>query len=583
LINYKQLLDKRLGGTRDTLSLLGLGVGALVSNPVTYGTPWMTVAAAALAAAGGMSLGARLFSGLNEKPVIESDLNINSSKPPMEWMEDKPVGGFLLGYTVDGGEPITVPYEDVMRHMCIIGQSGVGKTVLGRFLMLQQIMAGGAVVFVDGKMNGDDIQVMYNYCQWAGRPQDFVVINPGNPEASNTYNPILFGDPDEVSARILSLIPSTESNAGADYYKQSGNQGVTTIVAALQRTGVSYNFIDLSILLMNQKALTYLEKITPVSDEKTNLSLFLDQYRVAGKDGKQMLDMKRLKETFGGVGGRMFTFGTGKFGKVTNTYSPDVNLFDAIMAGKVIYMPLPTMGKDIAANNFGKMEIGDLRTATSWIQALPESKRPWPPVLNFFDEAGSYVNASWSRMFEQCRSAHMALCPAIQTKANFEAISTELSEMITGNTWTKIFFKIGTQETAEGIADLIGKEKTITSSLTTGGSKSNSAQKAHPGQGGSASDGNSVNIAEKLEENYKISADDLKSIGKGECIVQYGGNSIYHIKVPYAFLTEEKNKECGPMRISTYRKRFKGKGGNGGGIGLFVNAEKYLSTSKSEE
>jgi len=75
----------------------------------------------------------------------------------------------------------------------------------------------------------------------------------------------------------------------------------------------------------------------------------------------------------------------------------------------------------------------------------------------------------------------------------------------------------------------------------------------------------------------------LKSIGKGECIVQYGGNSIYHIKVPYAFLTEEKNKECGPMRISTYRKRFKGKGGNGGGIGLFVNAEKYLSTSKSEE
>lgn len=570
-MNYKELLDKRLGGTRDTLSLIGMGCGALAANPYFSSSPWLTVAGAALAAAGGASIGSRMLTSYKNAPLLESDISINSSKPPMDWMADKPTDGFLLGYTVDKGLPVTIPYEDVMRHMCITGQSGVGKTVLGRFLMIQQIMAGGAVVFIDGKMNGDDIQMMYNYCVWAGRPQDFVVINPGNPDASNSYNPILFGDPDEVSARIMSLIPSTESNAGADFYKQSGNQGITTIVAALQRAGVSYNFIDLSILLMSQKALAFLENETPESKEKINLSLFLDQYRIAGKDGKMLLDMKRLKETFGGVGGRMFTFGTGKFGEVTNTYTPDVNLYDSIMAGKVIYMPLPTMGKDIAANNFGKMEIGDLRTAVSWIQALPEEKRPWPPVFNFFDEAGAYVNNSWSRMFEQSRSAHMALCPAIQTNANFEAISKELAEMITGNTWTKIFFKIGTQETAQSIADLIGTEKRITSSLTIGGSHSSSAQKSSPGGGGSASAGVNVNLAEKEEEVDKISPDDLKGLGKGEAIVQYGGNKIYHIKIPFASLTDEATKSCGLMRINRYRMK------SDRGIHLFKKAKQFLS------
>ena len=78
------------------------------------------------------------------------------------------------------------------------------------------------------------------------------------------------------------------------------------------------------------------------------------KYRVPNKDGVSSIDMKRLKETFGGIGGRLFTFGTGKFGQVMNTYSPDVNLFEAVKQKKIIYVMLPTMGKDNAATNFGE-------------------------------------------------------------------------------------------------------------------------------------------------------------------------------------------------------------------------------------
>ncbi len=39
------------------------------------------------------------------------------------------------------------------------------------------------------------------------------------------------------------------------------------------------------------------------------------------------------------------------------------------------------------------------------------------------------------------------------------ALSNELEQMITGNTWTKVFFKMGTYETAEAAANIIGKTK----------------------------------------------------------------------------------------------------------------------------
>ena len=96
-----------------------------------------------------------------------------------------------------------------------------------------------------------------------------------------------------------------------------------------------------------------------------------------------------MKDTFGGIGGRLYVFGTGKFGEVMNTYDPDLRLFEAILEKKVIYVALPTMGNNEGAINMGKMFIGDLRTAIAWVQDLPEAKRPDPSFLVLMDEMGS--------------------------------------------------------------------------------------------------------------------------------------------------------------------------------------------------
>jgi hypothetical protein len=286
-----------------------------------------------------------------------------------------------------------------------------------------------------------------------------------------------------------------------------------------------------------------------------------------------MVDIKRMKETFGGLAGRMYMFGTGKFGEVLNTYTPDIDLFEAIRAKKIIYVALPTMGKNEAASNFGKMFLGDFRTAISWVQALPEEERPNPPHLNFMDELGSYAVHSLARPFEQGRSAQMALLPAAQTLANLDVVSPDFKEMIIGNTWTKIFFKIGTQATAVECADLIGMKIGITKSLSGTQNESSSTPLLNVAPEGGTGAAAGISEGEREQEEYKVSPDDLKALGKGECIIQYGGDQIFNVRVPMITIDKKLQKEIGRIRINHFRKA------PVEGADYFKNSDKYLGGS----
>lgn len=589
------LYKLRLGGFKDTLALMLVVFAGLFTSPYLAGlyfgpwdfpslgeggalgpfylAPWLPMM---LAACGGAWFAHRVLGeAYSAQHVLETELDIVSSPSPARmdahgdlYVTDRtgnrrPTKGLLFGYTTDRAEPVFIDDESLMQHVFIIGQSGVGKTVAASLLMFQQIQRGGGVLFVDGKLDAKNIEALYHYCCWCGRSQDFLVINPGDPANSNTYNPIAKGDPDEIASRILLLIPSTSNSPGADHYKQEANQGIITLVSALQAANWAYTMMDLSVLLGNGKALQDLERrlinMAPRSVATKNFRLFLDKFRIPANDKNGQggeIDIQKLKNTFGGVGGRLFAFGSGKFGEVMNTYAPDVDLYDAVRKNKVIYCALPTMGKSEAAQNFGKILVGDFRTAVSWIQALPEEQRPSPPFMAFFDEAGAYVGESWPRIFEQARSAKIMLMPAVQTFANFKAVSEELAEMVTGNTWIKLFFKIGTHVSALEAAELIGMEMSKINTITESASDSKSVQflKADPDH--SASGGMGLGQGEREQEDYRVSADDLKALDRGQCVMTYGGRDLFDLRIPLLKIDAETAKHFGTTRINRYRREY---------------------------
>lgn len=567
----------RLGGAADNIAMLSAAIATFTHHPgaIHLGNHLgLTPAADAVGAGLSMFAGGWLSRRANHArfhQLFPSEVRVASDAPPYSLPQRGPWEGYLLGFCVDTGKPVVVPWEVLMKHLSTVGASGFGKTVLGEWMMLQQIMAGGSLLWIDGKLDGDNIAMLDAMCAWAGRRGDLMVINPGDPSMSNTYNPILYGDSDEVAGRILSLIPSSSSNAGTDYYRQAANQGITTLVGAIQKTGLAYNFIDLTILLQNQRALAWLETIIPPnSDAARQFRIFMEQYKAPNRDGVVNIDLKKLRETFGGVGGRMHQFGSDNFGFITNTYSPEVRLDKAISQGKIIYLALPTMGKPEAASNFGKMTLGDFRTAISWMQAKPRPERPWPPVLGFFDEAGSYVNESWARPFEQARSAQMIMSPAVQTKANYDAVDEELREMVTGNANTKIYFKIGTQDTAEFAAELIGMEKKVVLSLSESGGGGDQTRTGDPTPA-TSSQTSTFGVSEREDEGYKVSMDMLKGLNTGECIVTIGNSNVFHVRVPKIDFTDEFRKQLGPFAINRFRTPYVR------GLDIFRDVDRWVS------
>lgn len=566
MLSFSDLRNLQLGGPADASAVLAAMLGGSLTSPLALGLgPAGILLGAGLAAGGGSWIGKRFAEALR-LDVFEggSNLAINSSKPPPIDPE-----GVHLGYIAETGEPLVIPRDSWVRHAMIIGNTGVGKTVLGEWLMFQQILRGGGIIWVDGKLASQNLEKLWAMCAWAGREDDLLVVNPGNPDVSNTYNPLLDGDADEIAARCVSLIPTSENNAGADYYRQNSTIAITTLVESIQSLGKGYDFSDLRLLLTNDRALTFLlDRVGADSDTGRELSLFLEQFRSGGRPGTPAgaIALDRLRQVFGGLGSRLAQFGQGKFGQVMNTYTPEVRLKDCILGNKILYVMLPTMGKSEAASALGKMVIGDLRSTVAMVQALPEDKRPSPYYLSFFDEAGSYVTQAWSRMFEQARDARLVMVPAFQTKANLEVIGEELRAMVSGNTTTRMFFQPGEPDTAKWMAEMIGEEMqteySVSASAATSHKDTAITERLSRGSVDTDTKNNNVGYSERLVSGFKIEPSDLTKLDKGECIVTWKGHNVYHIRIPRLTFDEEFLRTVGKFHIAHARRR------NGNGLNL---------------
>lgn len=518
-----------LVGRKDAWALAGVGAGLVAASPWLAGNPYVLPALVTPALGGAwfahqqtLQWLDRTDSASRENFILRSDDNFG------EFMHSQ--AGLRLGYSRDNAMPLDIENAFLQRHTAIIGQSGVGKTVLGEFLLWQQAARGGGFIFIDAKLDADTRDKLAYMMQMLGRSDEFYVLNVDQPHNSHTYNPVLRGDSDEVASRLLNLLPSAENSPGADFYRQQAMYALTVLTGALKSAKRRYHFADLAILLQSDRALESLLRL-PIQDEaRMTLEVFLNQFRKKDKNGTS-IDVNKVKEQLGGMSGRIAQFAQGKFGKVFNTYTPEIDLTDIVMNNKCLYVMLPTMGKDQAALNLGKIILSDLRTAVYNVQGLKKELRPNPPFIVFADEMGSYVMQGIARLFEQARSAGICMIPAFQTFANLRAISPDFEDIIIGNTWTKVFFKFASKDSPETAAEIIGKTKKFVRSLSTSENEGNSSNNLRASPQGNASSGGGMTESFKEDESFRVTPEHLKSMGMGEAVVM-SGSRVFHIKTP---------------------------------------------------
>jgi hypothetical protein len=516
-------------GRKDAWALMGIGAGVIAASPWLAGNPLALPALLGPAAGAAWFAHKRALNWLDRTDTVSRENFILPSDETFgEFMPTQ--GGLRIGYTRDNGLPLDVEDNFLQRHTAIIGQSGVGKTTLGEYLLWQQVCRGGGYVFIDAKLDADTRDKLAFMNALVGRADDFYVLNVDQPHNSHTYNPILKGDSDEVASRLLNLLPSAENSPGADFFRQQAMYALTVLTGALKSAKRRYNFNDLAILMQSDRALESLLRLPMEDGVRMSLEVFLNQFRKKDKTGT-IIDVDKVKTTLGGMAGRIAQFAQGKFGEVFNTYTPEIDLTDIVRNNKCLYVMLPTMGKDQAALNLGKMILSDLRTAVYNVQGIRKELRPKPPFLVFADEMGSYVMQGIARLFEQARSAGICMIPAFQTFANLRAISPDFEDIIIGNTWNKVFFKFASKDSPETAAEIMGKVKKNIRSLSVSQNEGTSAQNLRATPQGSGSSGAGMSESWRESEEYRVSPDHLKSMGMGEAIVM-SGPRVFHIRTP---------------------------------------------------
>jgi GTPase SAR1 family protein len=517
-------------GRKDAWALTAIAAGIAAASPWAAGAP-LGLAAAAVLPGVGASLIAKKKSKdwLNRVDTEKEEGFILKSDEVYPEILDK-AKGLRFGYTQDQSLPVDIPNALMQRHSAIIGQSGVGKTTLGEYILKQQIDRGGGFIFIDAKLDSATRDKLGYMAQAAGRAHEFYLLNVDDPDNSNSYNPLLEGDADEVSSRLLNLLPSAENSPGADFFRQQAMYALTVLTGALKSARRRYDFSDLAILLQSDRALESLLRLRMEPSVRMTVEVFLNHFKKPTKTGF-VIDLDKVKTQLGGMAGRIAQFSQGKFGRVFNTYTPEIDLTDIVKNNKMLYVMLPTMGKDQAALNLGKMILSDLRTAVYNIQALPEKDRPSPPFVVFADEMGSYVMPGIARLFEQARSANICMIPAFQTFANLRAVSPDFEDIIIGNTWNKVFFKFASKDSPETAAEIIGKSKRYIKSLSSSENEGETALnlRVTPQGGASKSGGIAESWRESLE--YKVEPDQLKRLGMGEAVVVSGARA-FHIRTP---------------------------------------------------
>ncbi|MBT9137011.1 MAG: hypothetical protein DDT34_02097 [Firmicutes bacterium] len=69
------------------------------------------------------------------------------------------------------------------------------------------------------------------------------------------------------------------------------------------------------------------------------------------------------------------------------------------------------------------------------------------------------------------------------------------------------------------------------------------------------SDSSGVGYSESVKEAARVSQNNILRLGQGECIIQYDGDKVYHVRIPFLKFTPEFKAEMGNSFVPNRRRQ----------------------------
>ncbi len=337
------------------------------------------------------------------------------------------------------------------KHVHVIGGSGSGKTVsVLQNLAVQHILRGGGLVVIDGKTDYDTIKLLYWAAIKAGRRHQFHLFDLATPEISETYNPLIYGNSNEIAEKVLSTFDFSDV-----FYEQRQRMAMYTTVKAIveikRLMGRPFNFRDLLwILYYLPYSLDFLYEL--LKDVKTKEA-------AEARDQLKMLRQeptKLLFEQTAGIRSQMYRYSyTLPDPLMINSYAPSIDLKRAILNNEIVYFSLNSMTYQQTAYCTARLVLQDIQSIAGQLQYnRPNSHLPF---LIFMDEAGEYLYEEFETFLKQSRSAGFGCIIMHQAVGDLLKKHADFRSQVESNTEFKVILRVNDPETREHISKSLGR------------------------------------------------------------------------------------------------------------------------------
>lgn len=383
---------------------------------------------------------ATLFHFPQQSDIPTSKLTRQASKQ-VEGPQDVSEQGLLLGYNIFRGikKAIRLDKLDRQRHMYVVGQTGVGKSVFLENLAFQDMRNGDGFAFIDP--HGDTAERLLSMVP-KERAEDVIYFCPadtGYPLGLNIFEASTTDEKDFVIQEVLNMLyklydPQRQGIIGPRYEHIFRMAALTVMVGPEGGT-----FIDIPKLFRDPQYVK--QKLKYMTDQNV-----LDFWQ------KEM-PMAQRSNDFGDV----VNWFVSKFGAflsnamMRNIIGQTQSSFDLreIMDNKKILLVNLSKGRTGALNSnlLGMIFVMKFQAAAMSRANIPEAERV--DFSLYVDEFQNFSTDSFATILSEARKYHLNLIVANQFTTQ---LSDEIRDAVFGNVGTIVSFRVGSDVDADALS-----------------------------------------------------------------------------------------------------------------------------------
>jgi len=324
-------------------------------------------------------------------------------------------------------KPFGIKLDDRRRHMYIIGKTGMGKSVMLKNLVIQDIIKGRGVAFIDP--HGDSAEEILHFIP-KNRINDVVYFNPADLENPVAFN-ILEAVDEDHKHLIASGMMGVFKKIWPDVWSPRMEYILSNTILAL------LDFPESTMLGINRMMgdQSFRRQVVEKIRDPIVRSFWIDEF------GKW--DQRFAREAVAAIQNKVGQFvSTPIVRHIVGQTTSTINMREIMDQGKILIVNLAKgrIGEE-AMSLLGGMVVTRLYLAAMERVDIPENDRR--DFFLYVDEFQNFATESFASILSEARKYRLSLIVAHQY---ITQLTEEVRDAVFGNVGTLVAFRVGASD-----------------------------------------------------------------------------------------------------------------------------------------